>query len=57
MKDLAYTVALAIGTVLILVAISILSVGYLWHIVKPTVEKTEAQYFDANISELYHLKN
>ena len=57
MKDLIYTIALALGTVLIIMAMTIASIGYLWHLVKPTVESVETQYFDANISELYHLEH
>jgi len=57
MKNIIYAIALAIGTVLILTAISILSIGYLWHIAKPTVEKSEAQYFDTNLSALHKLEN
>jgi len=57
MKNIIYTIALAIGTALILTVISILSMGYLWHIVKSTVEKTEAQYFDTNLSTLHELED
>ena len=34
----------AVGTVLIIMAISIASTAYLWHLVKPTVEATELKY-------------
>jgi hypothetical protein len=43
MRDIIYTMALALGTVLIIMAITIASIGYLWHLVKPTVERTELQ--------------
>ena len=31
----------AIGTVLIILAVSIVSTGYLWYLIKPTIEATE----------------
>ena len=54
MRDIIYTIVLALGTVLIIMAMTIASIGYLWHLVKPTVESVETQYFDANISSLYN---
>lgn len=44
MKDLFYTLVLALGTVLILTAMSVASIGYLLHIIKPTAERAELQY-------------
>jgi len=41
MKDLLYTIALALGTVLIIMAMTVASIGYLWHLMKPTVEKAK----------------
>ena len=55
MKDITYNISIVI--VLILTAIYILSMGYLWHIVKSTVEKIEAQYFDTNLSTLHELED
>ena len=37
-----------IGTILILMAISIVSMYYLWHIIKPTIEAKELQYLRDN---------
>lgn len=39
------TLMIALGSVLLLIALSIASVGYIWHLVKPTVENTELQYY------------
>ena len=44
MKDIFYAVALALAPVLILTAISIASIGYLWSMIKPTVEHVELKY-------------
>jgi uncharacterized BrkB/YihY/UPF0761 family membrane protein len=54
MSRLAYTVFIALAPILIIFTISIASIGYLWSMVKPTVESVETQYFDANISSLYN---
>lgn len=51
MKDLVYTIALALGTMLIIMAMTIGSLGYLWHLIKPTVEAKELQYLrDTNLT-------
>lgn len=49
-------IVLAVGTVLILLAISIVSVGYLWHLLKPAVERAELKLLDVNqtkVKEIY----
>lgn len=45
MNSFMYNIVTALGTVLVLIAISIVSIGYLWQLVKPTVERTELQYY------------
>ena len=48
---------IAFGTLMILLAFTVVSLGFLWHTIKPLVEKTEIQLLDANVSKLYHLKH
>lgn len=44
MSRILYTVFMAVAPVLVLTAISIASVGYLWSMIKPTVEHAELKY-------------
>lgn len=37
------TLMIALGAVLLMLALFIASIGYIWHIAKPTVEATELQ--------------
>jgi hypothetical protein len=49
---------ITLGIVILLtIIIDMIPITSIWHILKPTIVKTNTKYFDKNIASLYHLKN